>query len=100
MRLWSLLSLSLLLKRKCADGGQGFEYWADPANRQDGFITWQVDGTPSYRLGTSAMAPDTGPDGSQVGQRLIPEEPMSIVLNLGISRESLLAGSSSSFLLL
>ncbi|KAF8639593.1 hypothetical protein AX14_010040 [Amanita brunnescens Koide BX004] len=31
------------------------------------------------------MGPDTGPDGSQVGQRLIPEEPMSIILNLGIS---------------
>ncbi|KDQ22034.1 glycoside hydrolase family 16 protein, partial [Pleurotus ostreatus PC15] len=31
------------------------------------------------------VGPDNGPDGSGVGQRLIPEEPMSIVLNLGIS---------------
>ncbi|KAH9896744.1 beta-glucan synthesis-associated [Cubamyces lactineus] len=64
----------------------GFEYWADPKNRGDGFITWQVDGKATVRLGASAMGPDQGPDGSQVGQRLIPEEPMSIVLNLGISK--------------
>ncbi len=35
-----------------------------------------------------AVGPDNGPDGSGIGQRLIPEEPMSIVLNLGISRAS------------
>ncbi|KAI8986834.1 beta-glucan synthesis-associated [Trametes punicea] len=63
----------------------GFEYWANPQNRDEGFITWQVDGKPSVRLGASSMGPDTGPDGSQVSQRLIPEEPMSIILNLGIS---------------
>lgn len=63
----------------------GFEYWADPDNPQDGFITWQSNGLPSYRLGASAVGPDMGPNGSMVGQRRIPEEPMSIVLNLGIS---------------
>ncbi|RDB14975.1 putative beta-glucan synthesis-associated protein C23H3.11c [Hypsizygus marmoreus] len=63
----------------------GFEYWANPSNQQEGFITWQVDGTKSHRLGSAAMAPDQGAGGSGVGQRLIPEEPMSIVLNLGIS---------------
>lgn len=54
----------------------GFEYWADPKNRGDGFITWQVDGKQTVRLGAGAMGPDQGADGSQVGQRLIPEEPM------------------------
>ncbi|KAF8339430.1 beta-glucan synthesis-associated [Amanita rubescens] len=63
----------------------GFEYWADPSDRPNNFITWQVDGSPSYRLGASAVGPDTGTNGTGVGQRLIPEEPMSIVLNLGIS---------------
>ncbi len=62
----------------------GFEYYANPDARSDGFITWIVDGKPSTRMGAGAVAPD--PNGSQVGQRLIPEEPMSIVLNLGISR--------------
>lgn len=82
----------------------GFEYWADPSAPTDGFITWQVDGKPSIRVGASAVGPDTdATTGSGVGQRLIPEEPMvsvprgvtfystnifyfqSIVLNLGIS---------------
>lgn len=63
----------------------GFEYWADPDKPEDGFITWQTDGQPSYRIGASAVGPDQGDGGSMVGQRRIPEEPMSIVLNLGIS---------------
>ncbi|PIL27407.1 hypothetical protein GSI_10555 [Ganoderma sinense ZZ0214-1] len=63
----------------------GFEYWANPSNRNEGFITWQSNGQPTYRIGASAMGPDQGTGGSQVGARLIPEEPMSIILNLGIS---------------
>ncbi|EKM53338.1 glycoside hydrolase family 16 protein [Phanerochaete carnosa HHB-10118-sp] len=63
----------------------GFEYWADPDNPEDGFITWQTDGQPSYRLGATAVGPDMGANGSMVGQRRIAEEPMSIILNLGIS---------------
>ena len=54
----------------------GFEYWADPDNPEDGFITWQTNGAPSYRLGAKSMGPDMGTNGSMVGQRRIPEEPM------------------------
>jgi hypothetical protein len=36
-------------------------------------------------MGAAAVGPDQGTGGSGVDQRLIPEEPMSIVLNLGIS---------------
>ncbi|TFK60546.1 beta-glucan synthesis-associated [Pluteus cervinus] len=64
----------------------GFEYWADPNNPQDGYVEWQVDTEPSHRVSALAVGPDTGDGGSGVGQRLIPEEPMSIVLNLGISQ--------------
>jgi len=54
----------------------GFEYWAEPSARERGFITWMVDGKPSHRVGADAMGPDQGPDGSGVGRRIIPEEPM------------------------
>jgi Beta-glucan synthesis-associated protein (SKN1). len=37
------------------------------------------------RMGAAAVGLDQGADGSGVGRRLIPEEPMAIVLNLGIS---------------
>ncbi|KAJ7129340.1 beta-glucan synthesis-associated protein-domain-containing protein [Mycena epipterygia] len=63
----------------------GFEYWSDPKTPDSGFITWQVDGSPSVRMGASAVGPDQGAGGSGVGQRLIPVEPMSLILNLGIS---------------
>ncbi|KAF9044091.1 glycoside hydrolase family 16 protein [Panaeolus papilionaceus] len=63
----------------------GFEYWSDPNDRQAGYINWQVDGKQSHGVWAPAVGPDQGPDGSGVGQRLIPEEPMSLVLNLGIS---------------
>ena len=54
----------------------GFEYWAEPSAPEQGFITWMVNGNPSHRIGADAMGPDQGPDGSGVGRRLIPEEPM------------------------
>jgi hypothetical protein len=65
----------------------GFEYWANPSSPLEGFITWMVDGQKSARLGAASVGPDQGPNGTGVGQRLIPEEPMSIVLNLGVSGE-------------
>ncbi|KAF8489534.1 beta-glucan synthesis-associated protein-domain-containing protein [Russula emetica] len=63
----------------------GFEYFANPKSRQDGFITWQMDGQPTIRMGAGAVGPDQGSDGSGVSARLIPEEPMSIVINSGMS---------------
>lgn len=55
----------------------GFEYLNDDT---DGYIRWFVGNTPSYTL----YAPAIGPNGN-VGARQISKEPMSIVLNLGIS---------------
>lgn len=63
----------------------GFEYWSDPSNPSDGYITWQTAGVESARVGAAALGPDPLPEGTGVSQRLISVEPMSIVLNLGIS---------------
>lgn len=54
----------------------GFEYWAEPDTPENGFITWMVNGNPSHRVGADAMGPDQGLGGTDVGRRLIPEEPM------------------------
>ncbi|ANB11269.1 beta-glucan synthesis-associated protein KRE6 [Sugiyamaella lignohabitans] len=55
----------------------GFEYLNDDVN---GYIRWYVGHTPTYTL----YAPAIGPNGN-VGARQISKEPMSIILNLGIS---------------
>lgn len=55
----------------------GYEY--EPGS--DGHITWAVNATPSWTLNSEAIGPD--PE-AQISQRLISEEPMSIILNLGM----------------
>lgn len=45
-----------------------------------------MDGQQTSSLYAPAVGPDQGTGGSGVGQRLIPEEPMALILNLGISR--------------
>ncbi|GAA5874455.1 hypothetical protein JCM16303_005859 [Sporobolomyces ruberrimus] len=57
----------------------GFEYSPGP----DGQITWFVNDTSSWRILASAIGPN---EETQIGQRLISEEPMSITINLAISK--------------
>ena len=45
-----------------------------------GQITWSVSGEPSWKLDARAI----GPNGN-VGQRVIPQEPMSVIMNFGMS---------------
>ena len=54
----------------------GFEY--EPG--ADGYITWYVGDQKTWKLTGTAI----GPNGN-VGQRVIPEEPMAIVANFGMS---------------
>ncbi|KAJ7712456.1 glycoside hydrolase family 16 protein [Mycena metata] len=63
-------------------GIYGIEYWSDSKNRDDGYITWISSGSESWQLTPTAVGPDTTVD---IGQRLIPEEPMYIIFNLGMS---------------
>lgn len=58
----------------------GFEYWTDPAHPEQGYITWQANGKQSLRVGANSVDEDPLPDGSGVGRRLIPEEPMVRIL--------------------
>jgi len=60
----------------------GFEWWSDPNNRQDGYITWFSNGTATWTVTAASIGPDSTVD---ISERLIPEEPMYIILNLGMS---------------
>ena len=54
----------------------GFEY--QPGG--DGYVWWNVGDTPTWKV----LASSVGPNGN-IGQRVIPEEPMSIIVNFGMS---------------
>jgi len=58
-----------------------FEYWSNPDNRDEGFITW-VAGSPVFRVDNNVFKGDPSVN---ISNRLITEEPMSIVLNLAVS---------------
>jgi hypothetical protein len=50
-----------------------FEWWSDPNNRNDGYVTWYSGGQTSW----TATAASVGPNPiTEVSQRLIAEEPM------------------------
>lgn len=55
----------------------GYEYLND---NDDGYIRWFVGDEPTMTLHATALHPD-----GNIGWRRIPKEPMSIILNLGIS---------------
>ncbi|KAG0141298.1 hypothetical protein CROQUDRAFT_51909 [Cronartium quercuum f. sp. fusiforme G11] len=58
----------------------GFEY--APASSANPFITWTQQDTPMWTLKPGGVGPDPV---SQIGQRVISNEPMYILFNLGIS---------------
>ena len=54
----------------------GVEYSSDSSNRENGYITWMSQGQKSWTFKGSGVGPNTK---TQVGQRLIAEEPMALV---------------------
>jgi len=54
----------------------GFEY--EPGS--EGQVTWYVGGQATGKLDGRAIRPN-----GNIGQRVIPEEPMSVIMNLGMS---------------
>ncbi|KAG5646529.1 hypothetical protein DXG03_003296 [Asterophora parasitica] len=63
-------------------GTYGYEWWYDQNNRQDGYIAWYSTGQQSWTITSATIGPDST---AQISGRLIPEEPMYLVLNLGIA---------------
>lgn len=59
------------------------EYEPDYAGNGNGFITWYVDGKQTWTVTGKSFPPRPSID---ISQRLIPVEPMSIIMNLGMSR--------------
>ncbi|KAF8908962.1 glycoside hydrolase family 16 protein [Gymnopilus junonius] len=60
----------------------GFEWWSDPKNRDDGYITWFSNGQKTWTATSASIGPDTT---AQISQRLISEEPQYIIFNLGLA---------------
>lgn len=61
----------------------GMEY--HPGGSADSNITWAVNGTETWTMKASAMGPNSG---TEIGQRLVSEEPMAIIMNLAISTKA------------
>ncbi|WVQ72919.1 hypothetical protein IAR50_002481 [Cryptococcus sp. DSM 104548] len=63
-------------------GIYGFEYYSNPNDRDSGFITWVANGKKSWTM----YPPSVGPvEDMDIGQRLISEEPMAMIINFGMS---------------
>jgi hypothetical protein len=59
----------------------GVEWFSDPNDREAGRITWVSDGEKSWEM----LAGSTGPNArTEIGQRLISEEPMAMVSHRAI----------------
>ncbi|KAJ9124828.1 hypothetical protein QFC24_003197 [Naganishia onofrii] len=63
----------------------GFEFVGNENTRDDNYITWVANGKPSWTMHAESIGPDPLTD---VGQRLVSEEPMYLILNFGTYRIS------------
>lgn len=63
-------------------GGASFQiYGVEHVGADDGYVAWYVgDSTPTLTMHAYALAPN-----GNVGWRLVPREPMTIIMNMGLS---------------
>ena len=65
--------------------GQEYDTYAflyEPGSTLDSHITWFVNNEPKFTVNTTALGPN--PE-TEIGQRTMPEEPMYVIMNLGMS---------------
>ncbi|KAG9315728.1 glycoside hydrolase family 16 protein [Chiua virens] len=60
----------------------GFEYWSNPNDRSSGYVTWYSQSAQTWKVTSASIGADST---MEISNRLIPEEPMYIILNLGMS---------------
>lgn len=60
----------------------GMEYDSAPGHVEDGYVTWYSDNKTSWTMYADALAAN---ERVGLGRRLIPQEPMSLIVNLGLS---------------
>lgn len=61
----------------------GVDYTPDWNGNGKGTVTWYIDGKATWTVTSASFPPRPDID---IGQRLIPVEPMTIIMNLGLSR--------------
>ncbi|KAL9071691.1 MAG: hypothetical protein Q9157_005388 [Trypethelium eluteriae] len=74
------ISLITWLNNDWYNGKQYQKYAFEYEPGETGYITWYVGDSPTWTLDARAI----GPNGN-IGQRTIPQEPMAIIANLGMS---------------
>lgn len=74
------LSGLTVLNNNWYDGNQYQTYAFEYTTGSDGNVLWYVGNQKTWKLDARAM----GPNGN-IGARIIPEEPMSIIMNFGMS---------------
>ncbi|KAJ7063500.1 glycoside hydrolase family 16 protein [Mycena amicta] len=60
----------------------GLEWYSNPSKRSNGYINWLSNGVKTWTLTPDTIGAD---DDAQISARLITEEPMYLVFNLGMS---------------
>ena len=51
----------------------GYEWWSNPSNRGEGFITWVANGQKTWTMTADTIGPDST---TQISERIVPEEPV------------------------
>jgi len=60
----------------------GFEVWSNPNKRSEGYIQWYSQGQETWKVTAASLEGDSL---TNISSRLIPEEPMYMIFNLGMA---------------